>query len=155
MIGKRKQWLTSASETSRAMRMNVEQMQAHILALCEANEIACRVMKGAKGWGSYFFREIEVPPIRSARSYATALHEIRHILGRHQVSNVILVRERWAWQWARRNALEWTPAMERHARWCLEYYERTPYARRSNVCQLDPRRLSLSRNTRNARETHK
>jgi hypothetical protein len=110
--------------------MNVEQMQAHILQLCEDNEISFNwVRRGA--WGSYWAREIWIPSIKSARSYATALHEIGHILGRHQLSEVILVRERWAWEWARRNAIEWTPTMRRHTDWCLEYYERTPYARRS------------------------
>ena len=58
-------------------------------------------------------------PVRSPRSYATALHEIGHILGRHQRSQAVLVRERWAWHWAKRNALQWTPEMRRHAAWCI------------------------------------
>jgi hypothetical protein len=49
---------------------------------------------------------ITVPRIRSAISYATALHEVGHFLGRHQRSRSRLVRERWAWVWARRNARE-------------------------------------------------
>jgi hypothetical protein len=63
--------------------------------------------------------EIFTAPIRSAVSYATALHEIGHHLGCHQLSPVKLTRERWAWQWARDNALIWTAAMERHATWAL------------------------------------
>jgi hypothetical protein len=46
--------------------------------------------------------EIQLPPIRSAISYATALHEIGHIKGRHQNSRDTMVCERWAWEWARR-----------------------------------------------------
>jgi hypothetical protein len=113
--------------------MTVAQMAAHIASLCVANEISKR--KGS-GFAFYWLREIIVPPIKSVKSYATALHEIGHILGRHQLSEVILVRERWAWEWARRNAHSWTPAMERYSEWCLEYYERTPYARRSNGYEI-------------------
>src|SRR5258708_39773715 len=61
-------------------------------------------------------------PIKSGISYATALHEVGHILGRHQHSNSTMVRERWAWHWARVNALIWTPAMEQSARKALEWY---------------------------------
>jgi hypothetical protein len=56
--------------------------------------------------------EIQLAPIRSVVSYATALHELGHIWGRHQRSRSQAIRERWAWEWARRNALDWTPAME-------------------------------------------
>src|ERR1700687_4117481 len=84
--------------------MTPTEMQEHIATLCETNEII--VTYGAKrALGSYWLSEIHLPHVKSARSYATALHKIGHILGRHQRSSVILVRERWAWQWARRNAL--------------------------------------------------
>jgi hypothetical protein len=118
--------------------MNVKQMQEHVQQLLEANEISTVTVSNTKDvGGSYWLREIWIEPVTSARRYAVALHEIGHILGKHQVSEVILVRERWAWDWARRNAIQWTPAMQRHADWCLEYYERTPSARRSNT--LDQR----------------
>jgi hypothetical protein len=75
--------------------MNVEQMQDHIASLCEANDIIYRFNNGDPdaAVGSYWLREIEIPPITDERSYATALHEIGHILGWHQLSEVILVRE--------------------------------------------------------------
>jgi hypothetical protein len=59
--------------------------------------------------------EFRLPYIRSAISYAVALHELGHALGRYQSSHNAMVRERWAWQWARANAVSWTPAMERCA----------------------------------------
>src|SRR5262245_31749107 len=38
---------------------------------------------------------------------------IGHIKGRYQNRrHSLMVRERWAWQWARDNALIWTPRME-------------------------------------------
>jgi hypothetical protein len=52
-----------------------------------------------------------ITPLRSAVGYATALHEIGHIvLG---VAGEDVFDERAAWEWARQNALVWTPAMER------------------------------------------
>jgi hypothetical protein len=97
----------------------VAKMWPHVRQLCEANDID--LTYGPPG-ASRCHREIWIRPVTSPRSYATALHEIGHILGRHQLSGVALTRERWAWDWARRNALQWTPAMERQARWCLESY---------------------------------
>jgi hypothetical protein len=112
--------------------VTLEQMQGHIVSLSEANEIACWFGAGPdEAWGSYWLREIEIPSIKDQCSRATALQEVGHILGRHPLSEVILVRERWAWRWARRNALEWTPAMQRHSQWCLECYQRNPKARSS------------------------
>jgi hypothetical protein len=59
--------------------------------------------------------EVQIPSIRSTITYATALYEIGHILGRYQKSRSIMVRERWAWEWARSAGRVWTPAMERCA----------------------------------------
>jgi len=67
--------------------------------------------------------EVQLPAIRSAVSYATALHEIGHINGHYQKSRSVMVRERWAWRWARDNALIWTGAMDRSAVNVLAWYE--------------------------------
>ena len=67
--------------------------------------------------------ELQLPTVRSALSYATALHEIGHVKGRHQKSRSVMVRERWAWRWARENALIWNDAMERRATKALAWYE--------------------------------
>ena len=77
--------------------MNVEQMRSHVASLCEANEIIISAAPGGRAYSSYWLREVFIPPVRSTRTYATALHEIGHVLGRHQLSEVVLVRERWAW----------------------------------------------------------
>jgi antirestriction protein ArdC len=59
--------------------------------------------------------EVHILPVQGQESYAIALHELGHIFGRYQRSARVIVRERWAWRWARENALMWTPAMERCA----------------------------------------
>jgi hypothetical protein len=75
--------------------------------------------------------ELQLPPVRSSISYATALHEIGHAKGRYQNSRSVMTRERAAWQWARENALIWTETMERRALNALAWYAKrvSPTAR--------------------------
>jgi hypothetical protein len=100
--------------------VSVEKMRRHVTDLCEKHDIVVGFARRAHA--IHAAEEIHIPPIKSAISYATALHEIGHILGRHQRSNSTIVRERWAWHWARVNALIWTPAMEQSARKALDWY---------------------------------
>jgi hypothetical protein len=96
-------------------------MQRHAEQLCREHDIVWFTHQRRPG-DSYALKECEeinTAPIRGPLSYATVLHEIGHILGRHQQSKRTRVRERWAWKWARSNALVWTPAMERYAAHCL------------------------------------
>ncbi len=106
--------------------VSIEDMRQHVSKLCREHQITCHEVKRPNQ--AYALREadeIGIPLIRSAVSYATAMHEIGHHLGRRQTNRSVLVREREAWQWARSNALRgiWTPAMERSARRALEWYE--------------------------------
>jgi hypothetical protein len=69
------------------------------------------------------YREVQGVVARPAVvTYAVALHEIGHIKGRHQDSRRCIVRERWAWDWAKRNAFVWTPRMARCAAESLQWY---------------------------------
>jgi hypothetical protein len=112
--------------------VGVTRMRQHIEGLAAAYEIEVCTQRVKRTAGAYAIREadgaanVQTPPIRSAITYATALHEIGHILGRHQNSRRSMVREVWAWRWARTNALAWTPAMERHSRAALVWYADRP-----------------------------
>ena len=98
--------------------------------ICSDREIGVRWCKRIhQSKAMYDFEEIVIAPIRSAISYAVALHEIGHILGRRQHSKSVLVRERFAWQWARGAARTWTPAMERRAMASYEWYIQNEAAR--------------------------
>jgi hypothetical protein len=64
-------------------------------------------------------------------SYAVAMHELGHCLapGGHYAMDinrltprVSLDQEEAAWDWAYRNALDWTPAMEQVRTWALSTY---------------------------------
>jgi hypothetical protein len=72
---------------------------------------------------SHANREIWIPQVQCKLSYVAALHEIGHILGEHQQSRHIMVRERWAWRWARRNSLTpWGPILKSYVQAKLDRY---------------------------------
>lgn len=110
------------------MRPTIEAMRQHVddllASLSRADDyVEVRWTDSPKrAWATIEAGIIAVPRVRSAVSYATALHELGHFLGRHQRSRSRLMRERWAWIWAERNALLWTPAMARDAQECVAWY---------------------------------
>jgi hypothetical protein len=105
-------------------KVELAAMAAHIERLCEQNEIAVGfIRRSIRAQAATDLRLIQIAPIRSAISYATALHEIGHILGPLQWAGVIK-REEGAWRWAERNALIWTEAMEQHRQHAMAWYRR-------------------------------
>jgi hypothetical protein len=105
------------------MSVSVEAMRQHVAALCDEHDITiswCR--RPTEAWAVIDFEEICIPSIKSPISYATARHEIGRILGRYQRSKHEMVRERWAWRWAKRDALMWTPLMGRRADASLQHH---------------------------------
>ena len=102
--------------------MHLDAMRQHFESLAAEHDILLDMRWVKRADRAYALRErdgasdeVQIAPIRSAITYATALHEIGHILGRYQDSHRSMTRERWAWQWARENAIVWTAAMERCA----------------------------------------
>jgi hypothetical protein len=59
--------------------------------------------------------------VNSEAAYAVALHEIGHI--RQGQFEDLMVEERGAWEWAKANALVWTPTMQRTAKQSMASYE--------------------------------
>lgn len=104
----------------------IADLEQHFLRLCSAEEIEIdwceRPSKALAVSGEFEF--IRAPRIKSLISYAVAMHELGHIRGRNQRSKNQIVRERWAWDWARRNAMLWTPRMERYAVASVRWYQR-------------------------------
>jgi hypothetical protein len=122
-------------------------LERHFLSLCADEEAAiqwCERPSKALSVSDGEFELICAPRIKSAISYAVAMHELGHIKGRNQRSRHQIVRERWAWEWARRNAMVWTPRMERYAVRSVKWYERQLRRRRSTH---DKKRTPLRRNT--------
>ena len=103
--------------------VTIEILQKHVVDLCERDDIVlCWCKRISQACALRECEEIQVAPIKSVVSYAVALHEIGHVKGRHQTSSIVIVRERWAWKWARANALIWTNRMENCAIQSLDWY---------------------------------
>jgi hypothetical protein len=64
---------------------------------------------------------VQFSAVNGAVTYAIALHEIGHCLGRNQ-SKSLIQAEIAAWLWARAHAIVWTPAMAECARKSLMRY---------------------------------
>ncbi len=106
-------------------KVTLQHMREHIDELCSTHSlIRGTISRPTRAYALGQFEEIHIPPIKSAISYATALHEIGHVVGPHQCSARVIVKERGAWRWAKRNALKWTPAMEKKMKLSLEWYEK-------------------------------
>lgn len=96
----------------------------HIEAICKNNDITIEISSGSRGRAWSKTRVIRIPEVKTGITYALALHEIGHILGIR--SGKRLEKEMQAWEWAMKNAIEWTQpmnqAMERrlgsYLRWC-------------------------------------
>lgn len=84
-----------------------------------------------------FLRMINIPKVHDDVTYATAMHEIGHIVAKHGhgysrglQTNFdspiemydMLTEEHAAWEWAQQNAIEWTPAMEERKQWAIGSY---------------------------------
>jgi hypothetical protein len=116
--------------------VSVADMAQHVDDLCPKTGIRFFVKRWhrpCQSWCCSKTRLVRAAPIKSDISYAAALHEIGHLEGRHQQSRHEIVCERWAWEWARRNAIIWTPRMERLSREAVASYEREVRAGRGVV----------------------
>jgi hypothetical protein len=102
--------------------MRIEALREHVMWLLEEYQITYS-WHHRNAYALHSCDEVVIKPIRSPISYAIALHEIGHIRGRFQCSRRVLVRERFAWRWARANAIVWTPQMEQCAGKSLAGYE--------------------------------
>ena len=100
--------------------MTVELMAAHVARVCKVEDII--VERHSTGGRAYrTLRKIKIRPIKSDITYCIALHEIGHILGPRQCGKRI-DKETGAWEWARANAIRWTPRMTATMRTCLMSY---------------------------------
>lgn len=75
-------------------------------------------------------RKIRISFVKGPASYATALHEIGHVVGPQRGRRID--EEAQAWRWAEQNALEWTePMIKTAARAVASYLKAAEEGRRS------------------------
>ncbi len=96
------------------MGFDVTGAEAHVVELAKANGITIGShSRGGRAW----LRKgggagINIRQVKSAITYAVALHELGHILGKNR-SGPRLFRETAAWVWAKAAAgAQWAPAMD-------------------------------------------
>lgn len=99
------------------MSLTIGEMDKHVQLIADENQIVIdRSLKRlSRSYSIRVSEEIYITPIRSVLSYAVALH---------QSSLRVLVRERAAWKWAKRNALLWSPRMQERAEASIQWYEK-------------------------------
>ncbi len=114
---------TIKSTTVAEMRAHVEAVLAPMVGRPDDALIVHTVKICRQARACIEVNEIWITEITSEISYATVLHEIGHLRGRHGWSRRVLTRERDAWRWAKAHALVWTAAMERDCRSNLAWYE--------------------------------
>lgn len=66
-------------------------------------------------------KRMRIPLIKTAVTYALALHELGHLVGPQGTHRI--TKELEAWEWARANAMEWTKPMASKAHDCLMTYK--------------------------------
>lgn len=102
-------------------RNDVAALHQHVVAICKAHKIAITFgTRRGRAWRTA--RKVSVPHVRGAISYAVALHEIGHVLGKRGRNR--LDHEVYAWQWAEEHAHMWNAAMERKRKRSLQSYVR-------------------------------
>jgi hypothetical protein len=108
------------------MNATTQQMQQHVERLAAENGITVGShSSGGRAWRRS--RIICIRPVKSACTYAIALHELGHILGPDQ-SKTRMLKEAGAWKWAIDNRLKlsasqrrtWDAVQQR----CLQSYHR-------------------------------
>jgi hypothetical protein len=109
------------------------ELAAHIARICKIKSI--EVANHSRGGRAYRrSRRIKIRPVKSEITYAIALHEIGHILGKRQ-NGTRLDKEVGAWEWALEHALRWTLPMSRTMQRCLRAYlakvERSPHMKQA------------------------
>lgn len=94
----------------------------HIEALAEEHGILIVWQENTRARAWRKPRRVRLSPVKTGATYAYALHEIGHIVGRQGPNRI--EKELRAWEWARANAIEWTPTMQKTAARCLSSYIR-------------------------------
>lgn len=94
----------------------------HIHQLVTEHSIAVVWKTSGQGKAWRRLRKIAIRPVLTPITYAIALHEIGHIVGKNP--RLRLDQEITAWAWARATAIIWTDTMEAKMNKCLYSYAR-------------------------------
>lgn len=84
----------------------------HIQSLAQAHGVSIEIARpGYAGRAWRKAKKVKIAEVKTAVTYALALHELGHVLGKQSGNR--LHKEWQAWEWAMANAEEWTEPMAR------------------------------------------
>lgn len=101
----------------------------HIHSLAQTHGVIVEIASpGYAGRAWRKAKKIKIAEVKTAVTYAVALHELGHVLGKQSGNK--LNKEWQAWEWAMANAVGWTEPMTRKMQRCLASYIRWCQRRR-------------------------
>jgi hypothetical protein len=100
--------------------LQIEVLRRHIEDIAAKCNIQIVYKEGYPGRAYHRERRIKISPIKSEITYAVALHELGHLLGRRGRARID--KETFAWIWAKQNSLIWTESMNDKMVRCLQSY---------------------------------
>jgi hypothetical protein len=96
--------ISAMPKTYRKYRRHIRELARHLGVTVNAWKDAVPCACQHQGW-----KQITIPPIHTEATYAIALHELGHHATRRRT---VIDREVAAWEWAKSQALVWTPWMQ-------------------------------------------
>lgn len=104
--------------------LKLKQWDLHVKSLCAIRGIKISNTRFPReNWAVENGKEIGIASIKSGIAYASALHEIGHCL--IPFFECTFTSELKAWQWAKKNALDWNCQMSHAAEMDLKFYSKT------------------------------
>jgi len=96
-----------------------EEMNAHVMRVCDTWGITCRVMPGCKIYAYPTLHLIHINPVVDVHTFSLAMHEAGHVVLRHRPEQDRTWKEILAWKWAASHSPEWTMEMDAVRIHCL------------------------------------
>ncbi len=103
--------------------MTPEEMSEHVAELCAKHNVRNNIIADCNPGAYVPIRLIHTNPIESEIDYATALHELGHVVCCHAYFQTRAWKEVLAWTWAKTEARIWTLGLERFMDWCLHTHQ--------------------------------
>lgn len=101
----------------------------HIQSIAQTHNVSVEIASpGYDGRAWRKKKKVKIAEVKTAVTYALALHELGHVLGKQSGNR--LHKEWQAWEWAMANAVCWTEPMARKMQRCLVSYLRWCQRRR-------------------------
>jgi len=106
--------------------LSIKDMNKHIKELKSKYDITLYVDEKYAFAALVVFKEVSIRPITTYLRYIAALHEIGHIAiddGNTPDEKQKMIREKNAWEWAKKNSLVWNKNADKFMTKCIHSHE--------------------------------